>query len=97
MLGSKGEKMANRPVFTISSSTPYYSEKNTEFVYYSGFAEVQKYKCIQSLHAAFKVAHPSIRVLEVSTKSEDPTGVALSAFNLRLTLKNGAVCTLESI
>lgn len=75
--------MAKRICFI---STPYeqpvFKEIEIEFKYYSGFAVSQKQKSIVELHNTINKLCPNLRVLEVSTKSLDPLGVALSAFNL---------------
>lgn len=76
--------MAERPVFVISNSIPYYEEKLISFQYYSGFAEIQKKKSIKSLHEAILKQFPKNKVLEISSKSENELGVKLSAFNLQI-------------
>lgn len=88
--------MAIRPVFSIKNSQPYYQPEDTEFTYYGGFAEIQKQKCIASLHQSYLEKHPESRLLEISTKSSNPIGVALSAFNLRVMLHSGEIVCLES-
>lgn len=55
------------------------------FDFHKGFAVSQKRRSIHSMHTAIKELNPSAKILEVSTKSEDLLGVALSAFNLPLT------------
>ena len=47
-----------------------------------GFAPSQKQKNIRALHGAFLAAHPDARVLEISSKSMQENGPALSAFAL---------------
>lgn len=54
-----------------------------EFKYFSGFSVSQKQKSIESMHESINVIDKTLRILEVSTKSLNPTGVALSAFNLK--------------
>lgn len=54
-----------------------------EFKYFSGFSVSQKQKSIESMHESINVINKTLRILEVSTKSLNPTGVALSAFNLK--------------
>ena len=88
--------MANRPVFSIKNSQPYYQTDDIEFQYFGGFAEVQKQKCIISLHQAYLNANPETRLLEISTKSNNPLGVSLSAFNLKVMLHTGETVCLES-
>ena len=77
--------MAQRPVYKIKSSHPYYECKNVQFTYNGGFAVSQKQKNIQAIHEAYKAINPTAKVLEISSKSLQPLGVSLSAFNL---LKN---------
>lgn len=67
-----------------------------EFTWAPGLATSQKQKNIRALHeAAGKRNLP--KVLEISTKSENATGVALSAFNLQLVLHSGVKGSVESI
>ncbi len=89
--------MANRPVFTISDQRPYFEEIGIEFQFFSGFSESQKQKSIASLHNAFIQSYPSSKPLEISTKSTNPIGVALSAFNLSTRLASGDEYPLESV
>lgn len=71
--------MAQKLVFLADN---YFSEEMIEYKYYNGFALSQKQKSIASLHEAIKEKHPDSKILEVSSKSTEPVGVALSAFNL---------------
>ena len=74
--------MAIRPVFVSITEPPYFKEVEVEFDYHNGFALIQKQASIRSLHQAFLKRNPDATVLEVSTKSENPLGARLSAFNL---------------
>lgn len=76
--------MAKRICF-VSNPTEYpiFKELEVEFKYYTGFAISQKQKSIKSMHESIGKIDKSLRVLEVSTKSTNPIGVALSAFNLK--------------
>lgn len=74
--------MAQRPVYKIKSSYPYYECINVEFTYNGGFAVSQKQKNIQAIHEAYKAINSVAKVLEISSKSLQPLGVSLSAFNL---------------
>ncbi len=89
--------MANRPIFTVLDQRPYFTEVDTEFQFFSGFSETQKQKSIESLHGSFLRNHPGRNPLEISTKSTNPVGVALSAFNLKIRLVSGDECPLESV
>ena len=80
--------MAIRPVFITKNRSPFYEEINTEFVFYSGFAESQQRKSVASLHDAYLSIHPQYKLLEVSTRSDVPLGQSLSAFNLKYCLSD---------
>ena len=59
-------------------------EIEISFEWYPGFAISQKQKSIESLHfVASKKGYGSL--LEISTKSPEPLGRSLSAFNLQRT------------
>ena len=87
--------MANRPVFLADKDKICITE-NYDFIFYSGFSYSQKEKSINSLHAAFLSKHPDLKILEVSTKSPEPLGRELSAFNLSYNL-NGVTYPLECV
>ena len=87
--------MSSRPVFFPRFDTIGVEERFFEFEWASGFSTAQKRKCIASLHDAVRREKPDARVLEISSKSTEPAGVALSAFNLKLPV-GGAPCTVES-
>lgn len=76
--------MAIRICF-ISQPSNYsiYKEVEIDFKYFSGFSISQKQKSIASLHEGVRKFDKNLNVLEVSTKSPNPIGVALSAFNLK--------------
>jgi type I restriction enzyme M protein len=74
--------MAQRPVFVATDFGSFYDVKMVDFVYNGGFAVSQKQKNIVALHEGFKKGYPEARVLEISSKSLQPLGVQLSAFNL---------------
>lgn len=77
--------MANRPVFLpLPSGTALVRTINVEFIWHAGLAVSQKQKSIDSLHAAARTRLSISSVLEISSKSSDRLGVALSAFNLHL-------------
>ena len=89
--------MANRPVYIAIENFPYVKRIDIDFKFYSGFSDKQKRLCIKSLHAAFLNLYPEKSVLEISTKSENPLGVKLSAFNLPVKIPNSDKFTvLES-
>ena len=74
--------MANRPVYIALEKFPYVKRVDVDFKFFNGFSDKQKRLSINSLHAAFLNLFPEKSVLEISTKSETPLGVKLSAFNL---------------
>jgi hypothetical protein len=74
--------MAQRPVFLPAADRGLVDEAMVEFEWFPGFAVVQKQRSIESLHAAAIETLGVGRLLEASTKSPDPLGVRLSAFNL---------------
>ena len=80
--------MAQRPIFVpLYDGKRYVLERYVDFQWSAGFAKSQKQKSIRALHEMalreYGVKHP----LEVSSKSEDPLGVALSSFNLTFTTR----------
>lgn len=84
--------MAFRPVFTAASKEEgFVKTVDVEFQWFHGFAASQKQKSIQSLHTEYLKLRPGARILEVSTKSRDPLGRALSAFHLKLTVESDRI------
>ncbi len=76
--------MAIRPVFKVIDTKPYVSIIDIEFVYNNGFAITQKQKNIMAVHSKYKSIFSEGNILEISSKSMQPLGVNLSAFNLPL-------------
>lgn len=74
--------MAKRPAFYIHNGT-IISNLYT-FEWFPGFSISQKQKSIESLHTAILQTDINAKPLEISTKSTEPLGVKLSAFNLKL-------------
>ncbi|EOT2069407.1 TPA: DarT1-associated NADAR antitoxin family protein [Proteus mirabilis] len=89
--------MAVRPVFIPKLSENILSiTKDIDFTWAAGMAKVQKQKSIRALHEAAR-AQGLNNLLEISSKSEDEHGIALSAFNLKIkTKKLGKEFTVES-
>jgi hypothetical protein len=88
--------MASRPVFIpIYKGKNLVEERNFEFQWAPGFAEVQKKKNIVSLHNAASSSGIS-RILEISSKSDDELGRRLSAFSLKIQI-NSDQYPLESV
>ena len=84
----KGDKMAKRLFFRPIESKPYYEEIMIEFDFFNGFSKSQKVKSIKSIHKAIIKNNSKSNVLEISSSSEENIGIALSAFNLKLTSDN---------
>ena len=74
--------MANRPVFSVKESRPFYRELSIDFSFNSGFSASQKQKNIMALHKGYRQLYPEHQVLEISSKSLQPLGKSLSAFSL---------------
>lgn len=74
--------MANRPAYLIQDEKVICKDFN--FTLVSGLSASQKQKCAMSLHEAIRNTDAVANILEVSTKSNIPLGVKLSAFNLKL-------------
>lgn len=87
--------MAIRPVFLVSLNEKIFTRENIEFEWFGGFALSQKRKCINSLHQNLLRKYPDKNILEISSKSENPLGVKLSAFNLMMNF-NGKSFSVES-
>lgn len=78
--------MAQRPVFMpATEGSALVRTKYAEFKWSPGMAASQKQKSVDSLHAAAVELLGINKVLEVSSKSREDLGVALSAFNLTFT------------
>ena len=76
--------MATRPVFiSESKGSTFVRVVPVEFTWHAGMAKSRKQMSIRSLHEATKNTLSAVRVLEVSSMSEQQLGVQLSAFNLK--------------
>lgn len=88
--------MANRPVYLPGlKGNALVIPVNVEFKWFAGMAVSQKQKSIRSLHEAASQRNIP-HVLEISSKSENPLGVKLSAFNLNIVTPNGRKTTVEN-
>lgn len=93
--------MATRPIFMpnyqkISNNDITIDNlvqvKNIDFTWQSGLSIADKQKSIASLHENAKKIDGVNHVLEISTRSTEKIGVALSAFNLKIrTTKNNEI------
>lgn len=89
--------MATRPVFVPLRDRPGVLVKQVDFVWHPGLSASQKKKSVQALHDGARSRLHVHDILEISTKSEDASGVALSAFNLKFTTrKNKLTISVES-
>lgn len=74
--------MAIRPAFYVKDSNVV--SRDVSFEWFAGFSLAQKQRSISAMHNALIDADSSAVPLEISTKGNDPLGVKLSAFNLKL-------------
>jgi hypothetical protein len=90
--------VADRPVFIPQTEgSSFVLTKYVSFEWFAGMSIKQKQRSIEALHSAAKHSLGVQKVLDISTKSPDPLGVALSAFNLQIhTKKHGRVFSVES-
>lgn len=80
--------MAERPIFVPVLSGPTLVRTwDIAFTWSAGMSVKQAQKSIGSLHEAAKQRINVDKVLEISSKSADPMGVKLSAFNLMINTK----------
>ena len=75
--------MATKMCFKVNVEKVF-DEEIVTFTYIKGMAISQKCKNVLSFHSSIQEQFPSCKILEISTKSSNPIGVALSAFNLAL-------------
>jgi len=87
--------MANRPVFVPLAVAPWVRREDVEFTWHPGLSVAQKRKSIESLHQSAIEGLSISSPLEISSKSRQVEGVALSAFNLRIRLPDGHTTTVE--
>lgn len=94
--GKLGSEVANRPIFMPSTSGKLLVvTHHINFDWFPGMAKVQAQKSIMSLHRNAIAQVGVSRVLEISSKSLDALGVALSAFNLMIRTPKGREYSLE--
>lgn len=88
--------VATRPIFTPSTSGKLLVwTHHVNFEWFPGMAKSQAQKSIVSLHENAKRQVHVSKVLEISSKSLDELGVALSAFNLMIRTPSGDEYSLE--
>ena len=89
--------VAKRPIFIpLHDDKRFVLEHYVDFQWHPGFAKSQKQKSIRALHEMALRQYGVRNPLEVSSKSEDPLGVALSSFNLKFTTRRGRTLTVEA-
>src|SRR4051812_45922674 len=90
--------MAQRPIFAPKyDGLQYILESYVEFTWHAGMSLKQKQRSIDDLHREASAKFNLSKPLEISSKSDDPLGVALSSFNLKFsTKKNRLVLTVEA-
>ncbi len=75
--------MAERPVFVPTrDASVLVRTRQVSFQFFAGFAPSQKQKSMDSLHVAARRELGIEKILEVSRRSREECGIALSAFNL---------------
>ncbi len=91
--------MASRPIFLPKKEGDLLvCTEYVDFNWSPGMAVTQKQKSILSLHRAAINNNICTHPLEISSKSENPLGVNLSAFNLKgSTRKRNQVFTVETL
>ncbi|MGA2080264.1 MAG: hypothetical protein ABSH53_06590 [Holophaga sp.] len=89
--------MAGRPVFIpVLNGELFVKTTFIQFPWFPGMSISQKQKSVESLHSAASKITGMDRMLEVSSKSKDELGVALSSFNLMITtIKNKKKFSVE--
>lgn len=90
--------MASRIVFlpAENNSSLLFQEKVVNFEWVAGIAKSQAIKSIKNLHLESKKLLKIMSMLEISTKSNNLLGFALSAFNLKISHEDTLVL-LESL
>jgi len=89
--------MANRPVFEVMEQAMFFRRVDIDFTFYNGFSFQQKQRCIRSLHGSYREMTGNDKILEVSGKSDNPLGIALSEFNLSMVDEQGKRLTVEAL
>ena len=75
--------MATKMCFFVDN-TNVFDERIITYDYVKGLAFSQKQKNVLSFHSSIQNQYPNLKILEISTKSNESLGVSLSAFNLKL-------------
>jgi hypothetical protein len=90
--------MASRIIFkpTPADVAENFVELQVQFDWVPGMAISQGRKSVQNLHSAAKNLYGVSKILEISTRSLDPFGISLSAFNLQISLQ-GRKYSVEAV
>jgi hypothetical protein len=90
--------VAKRPIFAPVTEGPIFVlESYVDFTWHSGMSLKQKQRSIDELHNEASAKFSLQRPLEVSSKSDDALGVALSSFNLKfVTMKHRRLLSVEA-
>lgn len=89
--------MAERPVFIPRfKGSRFVEEISVKFTWTAGQAAAQKKRNAMALHEAAKKRNIN-RILEVSSKSDEPLGKSLSAFNLPVDVPGVGPVALECV
>lgn len=89
--------MAKRPIFApLFEGKAYVLESYVDFQWHAGMSLKQKQRSIAELHNEARVKFKLQNPLEISSKSDNQLGVALSSFNLQFTTEKGRTYTVES-
>jgi hypothetical protein len=93
---TKKTPRAKRPSFLPLTGAPRVRSVDVEFDWFPGFALAQQQHSVASLHEAARRLGYASAPLEISTRSTEEMGRALSAFNLRVPHPPLGVIPLES-
>lgn len=89
--------MANRPIFApMKTGSQLIIEEFVDFKWHPGMSLKQKQRSIADLHMEASRKFNLAKPLEISSKSDNSVGVALSSFNLKFTTKKGLVLSVET-
>ena len=90
--------MATRPIFISKTDGDFLVRtKNIDFKWFAGQSDSQKQKSIDSLHLEAKKLEGVGKILEISSKSKNELGFALSAFNLMIKSARGKQVSVECV
>lgn len=92
--------MAKRPIFIPQAKGAFVHDENVEFTWHPGMSKNQKQRSVRSLHEAARKQIKNLqseKILEISSKSDEPLGVELSAFNLFFEMPAGRKVPVEAL